>query len=191
MSDWVTKETMEERAEKMRLNPTFYEKVFAKRLTLHRIKFETQKVIGWYIADFVIGQNIFEIDGKSHIGIENEEYDKKRDTYLRELGYKVFRLKNGSGVTDYSLDWLEGYESYNVYKIQLYNPKKQAYKKKEKSKLKKKKNKNGKPLVTKKEAKKNFKEYFNPNKNPSYQAQSFKKVKLTTYQKAIAKFNKV
>ena len=58
----------------------------------HLIDFDRQKVIGNYIVDFYIKRLglIIEIDGASHIG--KEEYDAKRENYLRSLGLNVYRI---------------------------------------------------------------------------------------------------
>jgi very-short-patch-repair endonuclease len=58
----------------------------------HQIDFDRQKVIGNYIVDFYIKRLglIIEIDGASHIG--KEEYDAKRENYLRSLGLTVYRI---------------------------------------------------------------------------------------------------
>jgi very-short-patch-repair endonuclease len=52
------------------------------------------EIIGPYIVDFVgIDRNfILEIDGSSHIG--RDEYDGKRDNFLTNKGYTVFRISN-------------------------------------------------------------------------------------------------
>lgn len=80
------------RAFKMRINPTPAEKIFAGRLLEAKINFKQQFVIEPYIADFVIGKTIIELDGSSHDG--REVYDAKRDLYLRERKYKVIRILN-------------------------------------------------------------------------------------------------
>lgn len=58
----------------------------------HQIDFDRQKVIGNYIVDFYVKRLglIIEIDGASHIG--KEEYDAKRENYLRSLGLTVYRI---------------------------------------------------------------------------------------------------
>lgn len=62
----------------------------------HQIDFDRQKVIGNYIVDFYIKRLglIIEIDGTSHIG--KEEYDAKRENYLRSLGLNVYRISTYS-----------------------------------------------------------------------------------------------
>jgi len=54
--------------------------------------FHRQQVIGNYIADFVcykIGL-IIEADGASHKG--KEEYDRKRDIYLKNSGFNILHI---------------------------------------------------------------------------------------------------
>jgi very-short-patch-repair endonuclease len=68
--------------------------------------FHRQRVIGRYICDFVSLDSglVVEVDGSQHVTIEGKIYDKKRDTYLRSLGFEVLRfsdydvLKNMEGV---------------------------------------------------------------------------------------------
>ncbi len=56
------------------------------------LKFSRQIVIGNYIVDFLCRELgvVIEIDGSSHD--TKEDYDKKRDEYLEELGLKVIRI---------------------------------------------------------------------------------------------------
>jgi very-short-patch-repair endonuclease len=60
----------------------------------HNIDFDRQKVIGNYIVDFYVKALglVIEIDGSSHIG--KEEYDLKRDDFLRSMGITVYRITN-------------------------------------------------------------------------------------------------
>jgi very-short-patch-repair endonuclease len=54
-------------------------------------KFRRQHSIGKYIVDFYCPEKrlIIEIDGSQHI---DSEYDKERDRYLKNLGFKVLRF---------------------------------------------------------------------------------------------------
>ena len=55
-------------------------------------KFRRQEPIGLYIVDFVClpRRLVIEMDGDGHGGT----YDIVRDTYLRELGFRVLRFDN-------------------------------------------------------------------------------------------------
>lgn len=79
-------------AEEMRNCPTDAEKAFMDRLIEARIIFRFQVVIGCYIADFVIGKTVVEVDGSSHN--KRKEYDRKRTDFLKSMGYNVIRVKN-------------------------------------------------------------------------------------------------
>ena len=60
---------------------------------LHAAKFRRQQPVSPYIADFVYQdvRLIVEIDG----GQQNDNaYDRRRDTWLNEAGYRVLRLWN-------------------------------------------------------------------------------------------------
>jgi very-short-patch-repair endonuclease len=58
------------------------------------VKFRRQQSIGPYIVDFYCKEKnlVVELDGSQHI--ENKDYDKERDLYLKTLGIKVFRFWN-------------------------------------------------------------------------------------------------
>jgi len=88
------KDKLFEYAERMKLNPTFHEKLMAEKLDLAGIEYKTQWVIGKYIVDFIFQrkQLIIEIDGESHE--LNFDYDRERDNFLRSRGFKVVRIKN-------------------------------------------------------------------------------------------------
>lgn len=83
---------LNQRADKMRSNPTKSELVFKNRLIEKKIRFKFQQVISPYIVDFIVGKTIIEIDGSSHDG--REEYDARRTKYLSEMGYNVVRVQN-------------------------------------------------------------------------------------------------
>lgn len=55
-------------------------------------RFDRQRVIGNYIVDFYVKALglVIEIDGEIHNF--QEEYDSKRESYLKNLGLKVFRI---------------------------------------------------------------------------------------------------
>ena len=57
-------------------------------------KFEFQKPIGKYFADFCFEFKhlVFELDGSAHDGRTNR--DKKRTEDIKELGYTVIRFRN-------------------------------------------------------------------------------------------------
>lgn len=105
----MNKYILQERALNMRINPTKSERAFRDRLELKGINYRTQVVIGKYIADFVIGKTIYEIDGSSHDG--KEVYDTIRDADLRMLGYKVVHIRNSEVQTyDFYKDKLKSAE---------------------------------------------------------------------------------
>ena len=55
-----------------------------------------QKVIGYYIVDFYChtAKIVIELDGSQHYEAEGQEYDRKRDQYLNDLGLTVLRYSN-------------------------------------------------------------------------------------------------
>ncbi len=59
-------------------------------------KFRRQFVISPYIVDFCCFQNktVIELDGGGHAQEVQRKLDAERDSYLKELGYKVIRVWN-------------------------------------------------------------------------------------------------
>lgn len=57
-------------------------------------RYLTQVVFGFYIIDFVIPQKLLaiEVDGSSHDN--KEEYDARRDAFIKESGLKILHIKN-------------------------------------------------------------------------------------------------
>ena len=82
---------------KLRQNLTFAEKkLWYEFLRGHRYRFVRQKPVGNYILDFYC-QKLklgIEIDGGTHLGDKNEEYDEKRTRELARLGIKIIRFWN-------------------------------------------------------------------------------------------------
>jgi very-short-patch-repair endonuclease len=84
---------MTERARALRFNSTPEERKVWELLSRYRPKFTRQLPIGPYIADFACRQArlVVEIDGGQHSGSER---DRKRDEWLREQGWTIFRVWN-------------------------------------------------------------------------------------------------
>ena len=86
---------LKERAKKLRQARNLPEVLFWMQVTkggFHKIDFDRQIAIGNYIVDFYIKSLwlVIEIDGSSHHN--NEEYDFKREEFLKSLGLKVYRI---------------------------------------------------------------------------------------------------
>jgi very-short-patch-repair endonuclease len=86
-------ESMQEAlGEKKKKADSHSEEVFYHLLRKYNIEFDFQFKIGPYRVDYLIEKVlIFEGDGPQHS--LQEEYDEKRDKYLRKMGYLVFRLR--------------------------------------------------------------------------------------------------
>lgn len=69
---------------------------YLKDRRLLGFKFRRQASIGGYILDFYCAEKglIIELDGDIHNKSENQELDKMRDKFFRELDYKILRFKN-------------------------------------------------------------------------------------------------
>ena len=96
------------RAREMRANPTPAERFLWSMLRNRRMpafKFKRQHVIAPYIVDFACLERwlIIEADGSQHA---DNIADRKRDAYMRRLGFRVLRfwnnevLENAAGVFD-------------------------------------------------------------------------------------------
>ena len=86
-----------DRARDMRKEPTEEEnKLWHLYLKKIRPRFTRQKIIGSYIVDFYCSKLklIIEIDGVQHYLEENIEYEKCRENYLQDKGYKLLRFYN-------------------------------------------------------------------------------------------------
>ena len=86
--------TLVDRARDMRKEPTEEEnKLWHLYLKKIRPRFTRQKIIGSYIVDFYCSKLklIIEIDGVQHYLEENTEYEKRRENYLQDKGYKLLR----------------------------------------------------------------------------------------------------
>ena len=84
-------------AKNMRNNPAQAEAVlwsYLRKNGLYGLKFRRQQPIGKYIVDFLCCSKkiIIELDGGQHS--ESQEYDKIRDEFLVQEGYKVIRIWN-------------------------------------------------------------------------------------------------
>ncbi len=88
----LTVAVLNKRAEYLRKNATKSEIEFCSILVSKHIEYEFQVIIYPYIADFVIGKVIIELDGTAHNG--REDYDAKRTLHLRKAGYQVIRIPN-------------------------------------------------------------------------------------------------
>ena len=87
--------SLKSRAKALRKAGNFSEVVFWKEVrnkSFWNIDFDRQRIIGNYIIDFYLKALglVVEIDGEIHNF--QEEYDEKREMYLKELGLKVFRI---------------------------------------------------------------------------------------------------
>jgi len=86
-----------QRARELRQNATDCERLLWSHLRAHRLsgfKFKRQQPIGPYIVDFVCFETrcIVEADGGQHA--MQEEYDSRRDAWLKSQGFTVLRFWN-------------------------------------------------------------------------------------------------
>ena len=75
---------------------SFPEKYWENVLIKHNIEFKNEVKVGRYFLDFLIEKNgvkiDLEIDGKQHKQLEIIEKDTKRDSFLKENGYVIYRI---------------------------------------------------------------------------------------------------
>ncbi|PIR73660.1 MAG: DNA (cytosine-5-)-methyltransferase [Candidatus Moranbacteria bacterium CG10_big_fil_rev_8_21_14_0_10_35_21] len=67
-----------------------------KNRSFHNLKFRRQHVIDKYIVDFICLEKkiIIELDGSQHKREKDQKYDRKRNDYLKNLGFIVLRFWN-------------------------------------------------------------------------------------------------
>ncbi len=84
-------------AKELRKNMTKEERhLWYDFLRNHSARFSRQKVLGKYIVDFYSAQAqmVIELDGSQHFEEAGQEYDKKRDEYIKGYGLKIIRIPN-------------------------------------------------------------------------------------------------
>lgn len=115
--------TAQNNAKELRNNATLYEQILWKYLRKSQflgLKFRRQQPIGNYIADFACfyPKIIIELDGSQHI--DKSEYDKIRDEYFKNLGFKIIRIWNHSITND--IDGVLEYIKNNIptRKLEIY-----------------------------------------------------------------------
>ena len=99
ISGWGHKYTefAKEKAKELRNNATLHEQIlwnYLRKSQFMGLKFRRQQPINTYIVDFVCfyPKIIIELDGSQHIN--NKDYDKNRDEFFKNLGFKVIRIYN-------------------------------------------------------------------------------------------------
>jgi very-short-patch-repair endonuclease len=94
----VVSETMRTRAKDLRRKLNDSEKKLWYKINRGKlgVRFLRQRTIGSYIADFISFEVnlVLEVDGSQHLQEQAPEYDKKRDEYLKSLGFRVLRFSN-------------------------------------------------------------------------------------------------
>jgi very-short-patch-repair endonuclease len=87
-----------DKARSLRRSSTPYEKRLWQRIrgSLLGVHFRRQAPLGGYVVDFLCLECnlIVELDGWHHFTPEGQEYDKRRDQYLRARGFYVMRIPN-------------------------------------------------------------------------------------------------
>ena len=84
-------------AKALRKNMTPWEKkLWYDFLRSYPIRFQRQKAIGNYIADFYChkARLVIELDGEGHYSVSGKRHDKERTAVLEELGLAVLRFSN-------------------------------------------------------------------------------------------------
>ncbi|MEF9984448.1 MAG: endonuclease domain-containing protein [Oscillospiraceae bacterium] len=84
-------------AKELRKNATPQEKhLWYDFLNTYQVRFQRQKTIGGYIADFYCSKAslIIELDGSQHYTNDGMEYDAIRTSVLEQYGLEVIRFSN-------------------------------------------------------------------------------------------------
>jgi very-short-patch-repair endonuclease len=84
-------------ARTLRKDPTRAERILwqsLRRRQLAGFRFRRQHSVGPYICDFACleASIILELDGSQHV--EQSDYDRRRDNFLRSHGFRVLRFWN-------------------------------------------------------------------------------------------------
>ena len=85
------------RSRQLRQNMTpCEEKLWHLYLKKYPLKFQRQKIIGDYIADFYCAKEhlIIEVDGESHDSIQNIIHDKLRTKIIAKYHLRILRIPN-------------------------------------------------------------------------------------------------
>ena len=80
---------------------------YIKKRQLNGHSFDRQITLGNYIVDFfcATARVAIEIDGESHDA--KQEYDKKRDEYLKSLGLTVIHVQHMNVIQNFEYVWHE------------------------------------------------------------------------------------
>ncbi|MBR5561226.1 MAG: endonuclease domain-containing protein [Clostridia bacterium] len=87
-----------DRARELRKRATPQEdKLWYRFLKDYPVRFQRQKIIDTFIADFYCHEAclIIEIDGAPHFTAAGQEYDRMRSAVLERYGLEVIRFTNG------------------------------------------------------------------------------------------------
>ena len=105
------------RARRLRREMTKAERTLWALLRDSRLKvhFRRQVPFGPYILDFacLVPKIVIELDGSQHLNEKAAIYDSKRDLYLKEKGFRVFRisdrdlLANSYGVVNMIYEYIQ------------------------------------------------------------------------------------
>lgn len=81
-------------AKENRKNPTKAEAKLKSLLLSWKIRFRSQRQFDYFIVDFLIPHKrlVIEVDGEYHLG--RQEYDRRRERHLENLGLNVIRVSN-------------------------------------------------------------------------------------------------
>jgi len=85
------------RARSLRREMTEQErKLWFRYLRDFQKKFKRQVTLGYYIADFYCAEKkiAVELDGSQHYFPEGEDYDERRDEYIKKMGITILRYSN-------------------------------------------------------------------------------------------------
>ena len=84
-------------AQELRRNATRQEnRLWYNFLSTYPVRFQRQKAIGNFIADFYChrAKLVIEVDGSQHYTDDGLEYDRERTAALNDFGLRVIRFSN-------------------------------------------------------------------------------------------------
>jgi very-short-patch-repair endonuclease len=102
---------LEQTRERLLRNPPWAQKAFERRLIESQIPFESEVIIGFYLADIVVPHKliVIDLDGSIHDESWQRLRDKRKDAFLLiDIGFYIVRIRNVDLET-YSLAEIEAF----------------------------------------------------------------------------------
>lgn len=99
-------------ARRLRQNQTKHERQFVRILQYLHVRFQSQKIIGPWIADFYLPdyQLIIELDGSGHHSRSGIQRDFRRDAWFRQNDFRIIHINNADIYRTDLMELIQGNE---------------------------------------------------------------------------------